>query len=67
MPQGPRQLSSHRLALALALVSAGPPLIVHEGWAGVPVAVAAAAYAAYLVLGKRWPRLRRRRSRPDQR
>ncbi|MEV4349204.1 hypothetical protein AB0J83_32505 [Actinoplanes sp. NPDC049596] len=61
MPQGPRRLSSHRLTLALALVAAGPPLIIHEGWPGVPVAVAAAAYAAYLVLGKRWPRLPRRK------
>jgi len=59
---GPRRLSAHRLLLALALLSAGPPLVIHDGWRGLPVAVVAAAYAAYLVLGKRWPRSRRRRA-----
>ncbi|MEU8821221.1 hypothetical protein [Actinoplanes sp. NPDC048796] len=63
MPQGPRRLSSHRLALALALLSAGPPLVIHEGWPGLALALVAAVYAAYLVLGKRWPRLPRRRGR----
>lgn len=48
------------MLLALALVSAGPPLVIHDGWRGLLVAVPAAGYAAYLVLGKRWPRLRRR-------
>jgi hypothetical protein len=57
--QGPRRLSAHRMALALALVSAGPPLVVHNGWPGLVLAVAGAAYAAYLLLGKRWPKLRR--------
>ena len=61
MPHGSRRLSAHRLLLALALLSAGPPLVIHDGWRGLPVAVVAAAYAAYLVLGKRLPRLRRRR------
>ncbi|WP_127502154.1 hypothetical protein [Actinoplanes solisilvae] len=59
MSQGPRRLSAHRMALALALVSAGPPLVVHNGWRGLVLAVIGAAYAAYLLLGKRWPRLRR--------
>jgi hypothetical protein len=59
--QGPGRLSTHRLVLALALVSVGPPLVIHEGWRGLPVAVAALVYAAYLLLGKRWPRLPRRR------
>ena len=48
------------MALALALVSAGPPLVVHNGWPGLVLAVVGVAYAAYLLLGKRWPRLRRR-------
>ncbi|GID32835.1 hypothetical protein Abr02nite_78180 [Paractinoplanes brasiliensis] len=50
--------------LAMALISTGPPLVIHEGWQGLPVAVAAVLYAAYLLLGKRWPRLRRRRVSP---
>jgi hypothetical protein len=72
VPHGPRRLSAHRLLLALALLSAGPPLVIHDGWRGLPVAVVAAAYAMYLVLGKRLPRPRRRRpvgrarDEPDQ-
>ena len=51
----------------MALISTAPPLVLHDGWRGVPVAVAAVAYAAYLLLGKRLPRLRRRRpSRLDR-
>lgn len=64
MSQGPRRLSAHRMALALALVSAGPPLVVHNGWPGLVLAVIGAAYAAYLLLGKRWPKLRRSAARP---
>ncbi|WP_433293752.1 hypothetical protein ACQP2F_31400 [Actinoplanes sp. CA-030573] len=60
MPRGSRRLTANRMLLALALVSAGPPLVIHDGWRGFLVAVPAAGYAAYLVLGKRWPRLRRR-------
>ncbi|GAB2621919.1 hypothetical protein Aab01nite_77080 [Paractinoplanes abujensis] len=45
----------------MALISTAPPLVIHEGWRGLLVAVAAVLYAAYLLLGKRWPRLRRRR------
>jgi len=55
------------MALALALVSAGPPLVVHNGWPGLIVAVIAAAYAVFLLIGKRLPRRRRpatRRSGP---
>ncbi|MDY7085452.1 MAG: hypothetical protein SYR96_10135 [Actinomycetota bacterium] len=61
---GPGRLPTHRLVLAMALISTGPPLVIHEGWRGLPVAVAAVLYAAYLLLGKRWPRLRRRRVSP---
>jgi hypothetical protein len=64
--QGPRRLSAHRMALALALVSAGPPLVVHNGWPGLVLAVVGAAYAAYLLLGKRWPKLRRSVARPPR-
>ncbi|MBL7259766.1 hypothetical protein [Paractinoplanes lichenicola] len=58
---GPGRLPTHRLVLAMALISTAPPLVIHEGWRGVLVAVAAVFYATYLLLGKRWPRLRRRR------
>jgi hypothetical protein len=55
------------MTLAVALLSAGPPLVIHDGWVGALVAVPGAAYAAYLLLGKRWPKLRRRRHpRADQ-
>jgi hypothetical protein len=57
---GPR-LPLYRAVLALGLLSAGPPLVIHDGWAGVPPAVAAAGYAVFLLAGKRWPRLYRRR------
>ncbi len=53
------------MALALALVAAGPPLVVHNGWPGLVVAFVATAYATYLLLGKRWPRRpAARRARP---
>jgi hypothetical protein len=64
MPSGPHRLTASRMILALALLSAGPPLVIHDGWRGLLVAVPAAGYAVYLVLGKRLPR-RRRRARPD--
>ncbi|WP_189335645.1 hypothetical protein [Actinoplanes ianthinogenes] len=54
-------LPMHRAVLALGLLSAGPPLVIHDGWAGALPAAAAAGYAVYLVGGKRWPRPRRRR------
>ncbi|MBM2614641.1 hypothetical protein JIG36_03610 [Actinoplanes sp. LDG1-06] len=63
---GPGRLPTHRLVLAMALLSTAPPLVIHEGWRGVLVAVAAVFYAAYLLLGKRWPRLRRRRVAPPR-
>ncbi|WP_203840425.1 MULTISPECIES: hypothetical protein [Winogradskya] len=47
------------MALALALVSAGPPLIIINGLKGVPVAVAGVLYAAWLLIGKKLPRRRR--------
>ncbi|GAA2502391.1 hypothetical protein Ahu01nite_064740 [Winogradskya humida] len=56
---GPRELQPHRMALALALVSAGPPLIIINGLKGVPVAVAGVLYAAWLLIGKKLPRRRR--------
>ncbi|MBU2664146.1 hypothetical protein KOI35_11645 [Actinoplanes bogorensis] len=58
---GPGRLPTHRLVLAMALISTAPPLVIHEGWRGLLIAVAAVFYAVYLLLGKRWPRLRRRR------
>jgi len=69
------RLPTHRAVLALGLLAAGPPLVLHDGWRGAIPAVGAAGYAVYLVAGKRWP-LRRRRvtrarptpgPRPDQR
>ncbi|WIN00234.1 hypothetical protein ACTOB_003928 [Actinoplanes oblitus] len=52
---GPR-LPIYRLVLAIGLLSAGPPLLIHDGWAGALPAAAAACYALYLLAGKRWPR-----------
>ncbi len=46
------------MALALALVAAAPPLVIHNGWPGLVVAVIGVLYAAYLLLGKRLPRRR---------
>jgi hypothetical protein len=66
---GPRRrgpasrLPAHRAVLALGLLAAGPPLILHDGWRGAIPAAGAAGYAVYLIAGKRWP-LPRRRSRP---
>ncbi|GAA4605982.1 hypothetical protein GCM10023107_74220 [Actinoplanes octamycinicus] len=51
----------YRAVLALGLLSAGPPLVIHDGWAGAVPAAAAAGYAVFLLGGKRWPRLSRRR------
>lgn len=51
------------MALALALVAAAPPLVIHNGWPGLAAAVAAVVYAAYLLLGKRWT-LRRKAATP---
>lgn len=61
------RLSAHRAVLALALVAAGPPLVLHDGWRGALVAAAALAYAGYLVAGKRRPRRAARTTgtRPD--
>lgn len=63
-------LTAHRLILALALISVAPPLILHDGWKGTPVALAAAAYGVYLIVGRRRPRwlkvLQRPRKRPDE-
>lgn len=62
--EGPRRrgpaarLSAHRAVLALALLAAGPPLVIHDGWKGAIPAVIAAGYAVYLVAGKRWSRRR---------
>jgi hypothetical protein len=52
------------MALALALVAAGPPLVIHNGWPGLVVAVAGLLYAAWLLLGKRLPQ-RRPAERPN--
>lgn len=57
--KGPRKLTVHRMTLALALVSTAPPLIMRYGWPGVLAAVAAVAYAVYLIGDKTWPRRRR--------
>lgn len=54
------RLPVHRAVLALGLLAAGPPLVLHDGWRGAVPAAAAAGYAVYLIAGKRWP-LRRRR------
>lgn len=43
------------MAIALALVSTGPPLVIKYGWPGVVAAVAAVAYAVYLLGFKKWP------------
>jgi len=52
------------MALALALVAAAPPLVIHNGWPGLAAAVAAVVYAAYLLLGKRWSLRRHQVTRP---
>jgi Flp pilus assembly protein TadB len=54
------RLTAHRLILALALFSVAPPLILHDGWKGLPVALAAAAYGIRLLVGRRRPRWLRR-------
>lgn len=61
------RLPAHRAVLALALLAAGPPLILHDGWRGAVPAAIAAGYAIYLVVGKRWPRRRRRPPSPPPR
>jgi hypothetical protein len=66
---GPRRrgpasrLPAHRAVLALGLLAAGPPLVLHDGWRGAVPAVAAAGYAVYLVAGKRLPWRSRRSAR----
>jgi hypothetical protein len=64
------RLPMHRAVLALGLLAAGPPLVLHDGWKGAVPAVAAAGYAVYLVAGKRLPwrsrRSRRGRDRPPR-
>lgn len=57
--KGPRKLTVHRMTLALALVSTAPPLVMRYGLPGVLAAVAAVAYAVYLIAGKTWPGRRR--------
>jgi hypothetical protein len=59
------RLPAHRAVLALGLLAAGPPLILHDGWRGAIPAVAAAGYAVYLIAGKRWPVRRRSKRRPS--
>ncbi|MFI5938238.1 hypothetical protein [Actinoplanes sp. NPDC051494] len=48
------------MALALALASAAPPLIIVHGWKAVPVAIAGVLYSAWLLIGKKLPGRRRR-------
>ena len=48
------RLPAHRAVLALGLLAAGPPLVLHDGWRGVLPAVAGAGYAGCLLAGKRW-------------
>jgi hypothetical protein len=57
------RLPAHRAALALALIAAGPPLIMHDGWSGALPAAAGLVYAGHLVAGKRRPRWTRRARR----
>jgi hypothetical protein len=59
------RLPVHRAVLALGLVAAGPPLVLHDGWRGVLPAVAAASYAGYLLAGKRWPHRARSASQAE--
>ncbi|WP_161952517.1 hypothetical protein [Actinoplanes sp. TFC3] len=47
------------MALALALVSAAPPLIVVHGAKGAAVAVTGVLYAIWLLIGKKLPGRRR--------